>query len=251
MKRLSRLLFLSLLFTAEVRVHAESKGWMLEPEKCSQNQGGCSWYAMFSKSSWSNGANKIGANKGSLLQWISSQRVHLVRGNFLIEFSKDFVVGTPSADLTGKGLALIQRKGEVVKFTVLEGEIHIRERNGREAGILLAGHETTIRGILKSGDLDVELPQMASLQSVVEGWWALTNSNKEEFFKEFKAFVQARREKAGPLAAWQKDEVDRQVASLRASERRAYELRQRQERDKKEMRDMFRKLNYLGAELPD
>jgi hypothetical protein len=260
---LKRLLVLWFCFTVEIHVHASASEhepesgathgtWLSTPAHCNPGTVGCAYRAKAAKLSLTWEGAEISVSEGAVVAWQSGKTMDFVAGTGWIRFHDGAIVSVPSARISGEGEMLIQKDGAETEVTCISGEVRVAPLGASGPVILPAGFRVRVGPVTrKDGAAEMDVPQTAPTAATVKAWWAVYPGTKESFLplaKQFTATVVDAADKAGP---WHFELVQRQVASQREEERKAAARRRKAEAENKQMRDLFRKLNYLGDELPD
>jgi hypothetical protein len=248
---LVRLLSLWLVFTVEIQIHATTSFWLSEPVRCVPGNRGCVYLSRQSKSTLTWDGTEISAASGTVLTWHDSSTLELVRGSALLRIDEGVTAKLASAQFSGHGEVLVQRANGLSEIVCLRGELRIRLLGVKEEIILPAGFRVQVGPVTRDGVAEMEIPLTAPMTPTIRRWWDHYAGTKQAFLplaKEFMGSVTANVEKA---SAWHYQLVQRQVASQREADRLERERRLRLEAENKKLRALFRKLNYLGEELPD
>lgn len=250
-RRVYRLGLLWLAFTVEVQIHASSKSWLSEPPHCTPHKIPCAMRALSEKAQLTWEELQVVAGRTAALVWFRPRALEVVAGSVLMDVSENVEVKAANAFVRGQGQVLVERLGSEVEITCLSGELSVRPRGAVEALQLPAGYRVHIGLVGRDGVAITELPLSAPLNETLRKWWQIFPGPKLEFLPLAKEFIKTVKANVTPMSDWQNDLVHRALASQAQAEELARQRRAAQERENLKMRQLFRKLNYVGEETPD
>ncbi|MGE0764202.1 MAG: hypothetical protein AB7N80_13050 [Bdellovibrionales bacterium] len=264
MKFLRRGLALYLVFTVEVQIHASAadhgaphakaipagEAWLSEPAQCMPGQADCAILAKRKKLALTWNGQDIALTRDTALWWTTADSVRLVKGELSAKLNGQSQVTFPNGIISGIGLVLIERRALDIRIVTLEGELLIRPAGANQSVILPAGYSMTLGPIQENGQAAAEIPQTANPSATLKLWWRLFDGEKAQFMKQAKTFVAAASERADLAGHWHQQMVQRELASQAEREKLAAERRVLEAKEQAKMRALFRKLNYMGSELP-
>lgn len=246
-----RTFVLFLCFTVEVQIHASQSKWLAEPANCTYSQKACAMRARADKAalSWEDAA--VAANKGTVLTWSDSQVVELVSGAMLLRLTEGKRLKVPMATVFGAGEIIVERNGNVVDITCLRGEVFVRALGVAEELRLPAGYRQHLDAVSREGHAETGIPMTAPVASSIKTWWSLYQGQKSEFLPLAKEFARTVNTNVDAASHWHANLVERELANQAEAERVQRERRERELKEQRQYKELFRKMNYVGDELPD
>lgn len=273
-KKFAKLFAIYLVFTVEVQIHASSDQhghqvhekaqnqkfhkakkasdqWVSEPQDCQVGSRDCAIMAKQNKTIvlWDN--QEVVLTKNAALAWSTDQTVRLVRGVMSIQLNGKNQVALPNGKIAGTGLVLVERQNLDVNVTTLSGEITVSPVGGPQVMILPSGFKVSMGAIERTGQAGIEIPQVAPPASTIRLWWSVFSGAKDDFMVQAKNFVKAAPEKAELAGDWQLQMIQREVAEANQKAEQIAKAKEIEAKEQAQMRALFRKLNYLGTELPE
>lgn len=246
-----RLMILCLCFTAEVQIHAGQSQWLSEPAHCSFSSKACALQARAEKASLAWEDANVAARKGAVVTWGDSQVIELVKGTVLLSLTEGKRLKLPMAEVFGAGEVIVEKKDGVADITCLRGEVFIRALGVPEELRLPAGYRQHLAAVGRGGFAQTGIPMTAPVVSSIKMWWSLYQGPKSEFLPLAKEFSRIVNTNVDSASRWHAGLVEREIAAQAEAERAERERRERELSERRKFRDLFRKMNYVGDELPD
>jgi hypothetical protein len=145
-----------------------------------------------------------------------------------------------------EGTVLLRRQdADSFEISTLQGEAQLFPKGGKENLAVPAGYRNWLSGVGNSGEGESGIPQAANKDRVLKVWAKGFSGEKLEFFelaRDFHTQWMKAVERAGPM---HRELVERSIASLEAERQVAARLAAQKEKERRELRALFRRKNYL------
>lgn len=146
-----------------------------------------------------------------------------------------------------EGVAMVRRDKSKGKFEVnaLIGEIYIYPRGAKEVLSLPQGYRNWLGETQSGGSAASEIPQSINKQAVLEMWPLLFSGEPSEYFQMVRDFHSSWMDAVKNIGPFHQTLVERRLAFIE-EERRLAEVRRAQtEAEKRTLRELFRRKNFL------
>lgn len=234
-----------------VRHYQIEKGPVTEPFDClEKKEYPCSLKTESERSwtwKWEDGRVEFSKRTMAILE--SPGEVRLLEGSLILySESGSAWLRTVFGDLAlSEGVAMVRRDQSKGKFEVnaLIGEVLIYPRGAKEILSLPQGYRNWLGEMQSGGSATSEIPQSINKQVVLEMWPRVFSGEPSEYFQKLRDFHSSWMEAVKNIGPFHQTLVERRLAFIEEERRLAEARRAQAEAEKRTLRELFRRKNFL------
>lgn len=227
------------------------KGFVSEPFDClEKKQYPCSIKTESERSwawKWEDGRVEFSKKTIAILE--SPGEVRLIEGSLIVySESGSAWLRTVFGDVAlSEGVAMVRRNQSIGKFEVnaLIGEVLIYPRGSKEVLSLPQGYRNWLGEAQSGGSSTSEIPQSINKKAVLEMWPLVFSGEPSEYFQKVRNFHSSWMEAVKNIGSFHQTLVERRLAFIEEERRLAQARRAQAETEKRMLRDLFRRKNFL------
>lgn len=146
-----------------------------------------------------------------------------------------------------EGVAMVRRDQSKGKFEVnsLIGEVLIYPRGAKEVLSLPQGYRNWLGEMQSGGSAESEIPQSINKQAVLEMWPLVFSGEASEYFQMVRDFHSSWMDAVKNIGPFHQTLVERRLAFIEEERRLAEARRAQAATEKRMLRDLFRRKNFL------
>ncbi|MBK9037600.1 MAG: hypothetical protein IPL83_00285 [Bdellovibrionales bacterium] len=196
---------------------------------------------------WEDGRVEFSKSTMAILE--SPGEVRLLEGSLIMySESGSAWLRTVFGDLAlSEGVVMVRRVQSNGEFEVnaLIGEVLIYPRGAKEALSLPQGYRNWLGEAQSVGSSASEIPQTVNKKAVLEMWPLVFSGEPSEYFEKVREFHSAWMEAVKSIGPFHQALVERRLAFVEEERRLAAVKRAQAEKEKRMLRELFRRKNFL------
>ncbi|MBK7842554.1 MAG: hypothetical protein IPJ71_02490 [Bdellovibrionales bacterium] len=196
---------------------------------------------------WEDGRVEFSKKTMAILE--SPGEVRLIEGSLVVySESGSAWLRTLFGDVAlSEGVAMVRRDHSIGKFEVnaLIGEVLIYPRGSKEVLSLPQGYRNWLGEMQSGGSSASEIPQSINKKVVLEMWPLVFSGEPSEYFQKVRNFHSSWMEAVKNIGSFHQTLVERRLAFIEEERRLAQARRAQAETEKRMLRDLFRRKNFL------
>jgi hypothetical protein len=196
---------------------------------------------------WEDGRVEFSKETMAVLE--SPGEVRLIEGSLIVYAESGSAwLRTVFGDVAlSEGVAMVRRDNSIGKFEVsaLIGEVLIYPRGSKEVLSLPQGYRNWLGETESGGSSASEIPQSINKKAVLEMWPLVFSGEPSEYFQRVRNFHSSWMEAVKNIGSFHQTLVERRLAFIEEERRLAQARRAQSETEKRMLRDLFRRKNFL------